>query len=233
MYHCLLIDDEPHMLDALSEFIHNTELLQLKHTAYNGTQALNLLALHNYDIVFCDINMPDVNGMDIVKAYKDKSLFIMCTGFPEYAVQSFELAVVDFLVKPILYPRFMQAVQKAIALLQSKKIPDTTIDHFFLKNSNKSAIERVAYTDILYIEGNKNYISFVLKNKKMLSNQSLKDMETKLPPDKFIRVHSSYIIPIAIIEKIEANSLQLNGVDIPIPLGASYKEQVLAKLRIK
>jgi two-component system, LytTR family, response regulator len=234
MYNCLLIDDEPHILDILIGYIEKTELLQLKDSTSKGTKAMDLLAVNEYDIVFCDINMPDVNGMDIVKAYKHKTQFIMCTGFPEYAVESFDLAVVDFLVKPIMYPRFMQGVQKAIDVLNAKKKVDTSeADYIFITIASKGKvvkIEKINYADILYIESENNYVFFVLKDKKIISNYRLKELEAKLPSRWFMRIHVSIIVNLHKILKIDGTDIQVEDARNTLPIGSSYKKEVLQKL---
>jgi two-component system, LytTR family, response regulator len=234
MYNCLLIDDEKHVLDLLETYINKTEHLQVKHRIQDPMKALDLLAIENYDIVFCDVSMPEILGTEIIKTYKNKTLFIICTGFKKYAVESFDLEVVDFLVKPIRYPRFMQAVQRALDILKSKKAPiNNEVDYIFIKTEQKGKLEKVNFSDIIYIEASNNYTCFVLKNKKLLSSFSLKDLEEKLSANKFIRVHKSFIIAISQIIQVDTNGLLLNNINQNIPIGLSYKEVVYDKLRIK
>jgi two-component system, LytTR family, response regulator len=234
MYNCLVIDDEAHMVDAIVHHINKTDYLIAKDTCYDGEKAMALLAANDYDIVFCDIRMPKVGGMELVKAYKHKTLFIMCTGFPEYAAESFDLAVIDFLVKPILYPRFMQGVQKALDILNAKKkVLSHEDDFMFVQVENKGRVERVNYDDILYIEAQKNYTNFILKAKKQLSSYTLKQLEEKLPVHRFLRVHKSFIVPIDKIQQVDNTGLLINDLDITIPIGASYREEVMTRLRIK
>jgi two-component system, LytTR family, response regulator len=234
MYTCLVVDDEQSAVNLLLTYIERTEHLQIKHSTTDPVKAMDLLAVEEYDIVFCDMRMPVVPGIDIIKAYHHKALFIMCTGFVEYAVDGYDYDVVDFLLKPTSYARFMQAVNKALKLLQmSNGSGHKNADYIFLKTIQKGRSEKINHDDIVYIEGQRNYVSIVLKNKKIMVAYRLKDLEEQLPSNKFIRVHLSYIIAISKIQQIEPTGIQLIGVDAVTPIGISYKAAVYTKLGIK
>jgi two-component system, LytTR family, response regulator len=229
-YQCLLIDDEPHIIEGITFFINKLSYLQVKDATTSPTKAMTLLATNTYDIVFCDINMPEISGLEIVKANTGKAAFIMSTAYAEYAVDGFDLGVVDYLLKPFIFSRFLTAVQKAIHSIAVQKQTTPLVDYIFVKTEQKGKQTKINFADVDYVEGQSNYINFVCGNKNILTLMNMKDAEVKMSASLFLRVHTSFIIAINKVEKIEGNNIYLKGVVMPIPIGTTYKAKVLERL---
>jgi two-component system, LytTR family, response regulator len=235
LFTCLIIDDEPHIIETITGFINKTDYLRVKDSTTQPDNAMALLEKERYDIVFCDIKMPDISGLEIVETHKGKAAFIMSTAYAEYAINGFELGVVDYLLKPFNYTRFITAVQKAISLINAKhKITEqkTNDDHIFVKGNFKGKLEKVDFNEVDYVEGRKNYIAFVGNDNEITTLMNMKDIETQLVAFNFLRVHLSYIVKLSKIERLEGNALFLKGHKGHIPIGITYKQSLLDKLKV-
>lgn len=224
---CIIIDDEPIARKVLQEFIEDIEYLTLIGQAENPLKAMSLLDDHAIDLIFLDINMPKINGIDFLKNSNTTAQVIMTTAYAAHAVEAFGLNVVDYLVKPIAFDRFLKACNKAreiIELRNAAPVPaDKVNDHFFIKCDNQ--IEKVFYGDLIYAEAMLNYVRLHTHDKKMIVYVTIKNLEAQLPAHLFIKVHKSFIVNISRIKSIEGNTLHVGSDKITI--SRNLREKVL------
>ncbi|MCP9762225.1 LytR/AlgR family response regulator transcription factor [Lacihabitans soyangensis] len=225
-YSCIVVEDEPLARNLLSAYISKVPRLELKQSFSNALDALEYLRENPVDVLFSDIQMPEVTGITLLKLLKTKPLIILTTAYSEYALEGYELEVYDYLLKPISFERFLKAVEKGIARLDGTNVsqPVTTViqevqsvanqDYIFVKDGTK--LIKINLSDILYIEGLKDYVCIYTPQKKIISLQTMKSLEASLPSERFVRVHNSFIIAIAAIEEIEKDRLVINKSTIPI-----------------
>lgn len=234
---CIAVDDEPLALEQLSDFISRIPYLELRATFKKGFDAMMYIKETNVDLVFLDIQMDDITGIQIVKTISQKPHIILTTAYDQYAIEGYELDVADYLLKPISFERFVKAVEKVYTHMEVKgSIIDEsfskkgTSDFIFVKADYK--LQKINIDDILYIEGYKDYLRFFLTEKrKIMSLMSFKNIEESLPKNKFYRVHKSFIVAISKIESISKSSLLIG--DIQIPIGDFYKESFFEFLNQK
>ncbi|MEO6523559.1 MAG: LytTR family DNA-binding domain-containing protein [Mucilaginibacter sp.] len=227
---CIIIDDEPIARKLLQEYIDETDYLELVGSAENPLKATALINELDVDLIFLDVNMPKMNGFQFLRSATNLPMVIMTTAYGQYALDGFELAVVDYLVKPFSLERFIKATQKALELKslkqKSSSAADTQADHFYVKCDGK--IERVLYNELIYIEAMANYITLYTDSKKLVVYLTIKGIQEKLPADKFIQVHKSHIINTDKISSIEGSMLNLGNTKINI--GSSFYDDVIDKL---
>jgi two-component system, LytTR family, response regulator len=237
MINCLIVDDEQHAIDILVHYVGQTPYLHLAGTTTNPIEALQIVGTQKIDLIFLDIQMPELSGLDLVKAINGKCKVILTTAYSEFAIEGFELEVVDYLLKPIRLPRFLSAVQKAMkamnAPLSEAETNDDEDDYIFVKTESKGKLLKINLSDIDYIEGMKNYIAIYRGGQKTLVYTNMKDIEARLPPRQFIRVHKSFIIPISKITGIEGNQLMLKDIKSEILIGDSYKAGLMEIIKNK
>ena len=238
MINCLIVDDEQHAIDILVHYVNQTPFLNLVGTTTNPIEALEMLNKQKVDLVFLDIQMPELSGIDFIKAINGRARVILTTAYSEFALESYELDVVDYLLKPIRLPRFLTAVQKAVKEMESAHaekhtLTDTQDDYIFVKTESKGKLLKINLEEIDYIEGMKNYVAVHCSGKKILVYTSMKDLEEKLPEKRFLRVHKSFIIPIAKITGIEGNLVRLKNVQDEILIGENYKAGLMEIIRNK
>ena len=236
MMNCLVVDDEQHAVDILVHYISQTPYLHLAASTTNPVEALQIVNAQKIDLIFLDIQMPELTGLDFIKAIHGKAAVILTTAYSEFALESYELDVVDYLLKPIRFPRFLQAVQKAakdLTDLQETEETDIEDDYIFVKTESKGKLLKINLADIDYIEGMKNYVAIHCALKKTLVYTSMKELEERLPHKSFLRVHKSFIIPIAKVTGIEGNLLRLKNVAAEILIGESYKPDLMEIIRGK
>ncbi|MBO9561880.1 MAG: response regulator transcription factor [Niastella sp.] len=237
MIRCLIVDDEQHALDILLHYIQQTPLLQLVASTTNPIEALQVVATQKVDLIFLDIQMPELSGIDFIRSINGKCKVILTTAYPEFALEGYDLDVVDYLLKPIRLPRFLTAVQKAATALNNaitesaKEQPED--DYIFVKTESKGKLLKIELADIDYIEGMKNYIAIYVGGKKTLVYTSMKEMEERLPSRRFMRVHKSFIIAIDRITGIEGNRVLLKGITAEIVAGESYKAELMKIVKDK
>ena len=233
---CLAVDDEPLALQLLEDYISKVPYLTLVGTTSKVLDALSLVQQDKVDVVFLDIQMPDLTGMQFLKLTQGKCKAIMTTAYPQYALEGYEYEVIDYLLKPISFERFLKAVQKAagyfnentaetLVLPPSVLEQKTTVapDFIFVKVEHK--IKKINLSDILYIEGLKDYVSIYTKTERILSLQTMKKTEESLPAKSFLRVHKSYIVAIDKIDFIEKQRIFIGKMVIPV--GDSYKDELM------
>src|SRR5438874_1482639 len=212
MLKCIAIDDEPLALELLADNISKVPFLQLIDAYNNSLEALKTLQDHPVDLVFLDIQMPGLTGLQFIRSMTQKPMFILVTAYEKYALEGFNLDVVDYLVKPVALDRFIKACNKARELYElkskNKEGSEDKMPGYFFVNVDYSLL-KVVFADILYIEGLKDYIKIHLKNvsRPVITRMSMKSVEEELPPTQFIRVHKSYIISAAHISAVRKNSV--------------------------
>ncbi len=227
---CIIVDDEPLAVDIITSFVEKVPHLELCASTNNALEAIELIAKHNADLIFLDIQMPNLSGIELVKTLNNPPLIIFTTAYSNYALDGFELNAVDYLLKPIPFDRFIKAVNKAMELFRLRAATSNQIvqketkpePDFIMVKADYSMV-RVGLDQILYIEGLKDYLKIVLANgKPILTLNSLKNYEERLPQSQFIRVHRSYIVAVNKIESIQKHRIVI-GKD-RIPIGDNFKE---------
>ena len=234
MINCLIVDDEQHAIDILTHYVSQTPYLHLRGTSTNPLEALQIINSQKIDLIFLDIQMPELTGIDLAKAIQGKAAVILTTAYSEFALESYELQVTDYLLKPIRFPRFLQAVQKLVKEADDKvEMEAIADDYIFVKTESKGKLLKINLADIDYIEGMKNYVAIHRGTQKTLVFTSMKELEERLPHKQFLRVQKSFIIPIAKITGIEGNLLRIKGVTAEVQIGESYKADLMEIIRNK
>jgi DNA-binding LytR/AlgR family response regulator len=228
---CIAIDDEPLALDKMKNYIGKINFLNLLTTFDNGIDAINFLKNNTVHLMFLDIQMDDFSGIQLLESIQNKPKVILTTAYASYALKGYELDVLDYLLKPISFERFVKAIDKVFDSLKEKNEPqrlntqqpqieETKIDFMFIKTDSR--MQKLIFDDILYIEGMKDYLYIKTRTDKIIILQSFKNMEKLLPTVNFLRVHKSYIVAIDKIESIERNRIKIS--DKNIPIGDTYKK---------
>jgi DNA-binding LytR/AlgR family response regulator len=228
---CIIIDDDKLSLKILEDFVRKTETLELIGTYDNAIGAINALQKENgIDLIFLDIEMPEMTGFDFMKTLNDPPQIIICSAKERYAINAFEYNVTDYLLKPVTYARFFKAVDKAFQQLQKRYQHLSSGDEIFIKKN--ASLVRIKYNDIIWVEALENYVIFNTNGEKYTVHYTMKSVENKLPPKKFVRVHRSFIVNVSMIESIEENVVYLRTSEGPkaIPIGKSYKDGLLNDL---
>jgi len=226
---CIIVDDEPLALNLLEDNIKKIPFLKLIKKCKNVTEALKIYNEEKIDLIFLDIEMPDISGIQFLKSLKNKPMVIFITAYEKYALEGFDLDVLDYLLKPVSFDRFLKAVNKAneyFNFINTKSSPQENQgiyhDYIFVKSDHK--IIKINTNDILYVEGLKDYVKIYSGGRPIFTLLSLKFLEEKLSPEKFIRVHRSYIISISKIEYIGKS--KVNIADASIPISNFYREKL-------
>ncbi len=224
---CIIIEDEIPAQKILHNFIGKIPNLELQGTFNAAIEAYSFLSNNEVDLIFLDINLPDISGLDFIKTVKNPPSIIITTAYPEHAVSSFELdTIVDYLVKPIRFERFFKAINKLKARQENHLEEEN--DAIFL-NVDKTH-HKIILNDILYVESDRNYISLITKTKTLSFIDTLKNWTEKLNNNQFIQVHKSFIVNVNKVDKISGNTLFI--ADKKIPIGRTYKQELLSKLKI-
>ena len=232
-YTCLIVDDEQLARQLLKEFVSKIPNLELKGMCKNPLEAMDVIQSEHIDIMFLDIQMPELTGVEFIKTLQQKPAIIFTTAYSEYALEGYQLDVIDYLVKPFPLDRFIKATNKAIEYIDLKRSAEKNsqgkgMDSNYVLLHADHKIYKVNLNDIQYIEGLKEYVSYFTREKRIIVLQSLKSIEETLPSNKFIRVHRSYIVPIEKIKTLDGNQVQIG--DKLIPIGRSYKDDVLKRV---
>lgn len=228
---CIIIDDEPLARKGLKEYIADIEFLHLTGEFDNPLKATGIISSGEVHLLFLDIQMPKITGIDFFKTLHHAPPVIFTTAYPQYALDGFELNALDYLVKPISFDRFFKAVLKAkeyyeIREKNTNEATTTSAGYFFIKADNK--LVKLFFDDILFAEALQNYVVIHTKDKKYISYLTFKSVEEYLPVDQFIKTHKSYIISAGKIESIEGNNIRIGSHDVPI--SRNMKEEVMEKL---
>jgi DNA-binding LytR/AlgR family response regulator len=233
MINCIVVDDEQHAIDILTHYIKQTPMLTLIGTSTNPIEALQILATQKVDLVFLDIHMPELSGIDFIKTLNGKSKVILTTAYSEFALEGYELDVVDYLLKPIRLPRFLAAVQKVAKSLKEEDVQEVEDDYIFVKTESKGKLLKINLGEIDYIEGMKNYVAIHSGGSKIMVYTAMKEIEDRLPAKQFMRIHKSFIIRIDRITGIEGNRVLLKNVHADIMIGENYKNELMEKVKGK
>lgn len=231
---CIAVDDEPLALDIIADYVAKVPFLELVKRTESAIEAMQIVQEGNIDLVFLDIQMPELTGIQFLKIAGNKASYILTTAYSQYALESYDLNVSDYLLKPIAFDRFYKAVEKVRNQRHKQDAPTPVVpepvtapaatpsiqDFIFVKTEHK--IQKIELDDILYIEGLKDYISIFTKNERVITLQNMKKMEETLPKKDFIRVHKSYIIAVDKIESIERSRIAIAGKTIPV--GDTYRD---------
>jgi two-component system, LytTR family, response regulator len=226
---CVILDDEPLAVELLSKYIEDTENLSLSFAGTNAFEAIQFIQKNEVDIIFLDVQMPELTGIQVLKIIGNNYKVIFTTAYTDYALDGYEYNITDYLLKPITYERFLKAIDKVIVgnITFSLKNPASVEDDFIFIKSDSKMI-KVNLAEILFIEGLKDYISIQTTKEKLITLQNLKALEQYLPRQNFIRVHKSYIVAVNKIDAIEKNRIFI-GTEV-IPIGETYRDLFLSRI---
>jgi len=232
----IVIEDEKLLRALLVDYIEKSPQLELVGQFKNALEGLHYLQSNTVDLLFLDIHMPELSGIELLESLTKRPLTVLTTAYSEYAIKSYELDILDYLLKPIVFPRFLQTVNKAVAKLKQQPVEIkekdidkkyeyvyTNPDYISIKTNHK--FYKINLEDLLYMESQREYVVFHSKDEKLMAISSLKKLEEQLPANMFIRVHKSYIVSIKAIKSMYASELQVE--DVKIPIGNSYRNKVI------
>ena len=216
---CIIVDDEPLARNLMTDYVNKVPYLELVEVCSSPLKAIEVLKDKPVDLLFLDIQMPEITGLQLLKVLQHKPMVILTTAYSQYAIESYDLDVVDYLLKPITFERFLKGVDKALQRSTNKgsttAVTEKKVSKFvFVKDGTK--LVKIQLEDILYIEGLKDYVTIHTATQKVVTLQRLKAMEEQLPKDRFIRIHNSYIVALKAIDVIHKNEVQIGKVTLPI-----------------
>jgi two-component system, LytTR family, response regulator len=227
---CIIVEDEPLARSLLEKYIQKIPYLQLVQSFSDPLKALEFLRENSVDILFSDIQMPEITGITLLKILQKKPLIILTTAYSEYAIEGYELDVLDYLLKPITFERFLKSVEKASSRLNANQnmpiekivpeiiainhVPEIVHPYIFVKDGTK--LVKIKLSEIMYVEGLKDYVIINTTQQKVVSLQTMKSVEATLPDNQFIRIHNSYIVALEWIEAIQREKVQIGKVFLPI-----------------
>ena len=226
MIKCIVIDDEPLAIELLQDFIERTPQMVLEASFVRATEALAFVESSDAELIFLDVQMPDLNGMDFLKHLNRKPMVILTTAYQQFAVQGYQFDVIGFLEKPIAYSQFLEVVRKVRKKLKAAVPGEKNAGHDFLFVRTEYKLMKINYTDVLFIEGMKDYSKIYIRqrDKPIITLQNLKSFEEKLPDTHFVRIHRSYIISVTQIEMIHKSSVLIGQHELPISDG--FRDQL-------
>ncbi len=231
-YRVLIVDDEPLAINVIKRYLESFENFEIAATAQNAIDAFSIISKEHIDVIFLDINMPTMSGLDLIRNLKNPPLVVITTAFREYAVESFDLEAIDYLVKPISLERFMNSISRIekrlngttpqVVIQESSSSAKSSKDHVFLKVDKRMV--KVKFEDIIYIESLKDYVCVKTKSEKLINHNNLVSIAELLPEDEFVRIHRSYIIALSKVKAIEGNCVEIDGKLLPI--GRNYQKHI-------
>lgn len=234
MMNCIVVDDEAHAIELLTLHIEQTPFLKLVGSAANPAEALQLLNSTEVDLIFLDIQMPGMSGIELLQMLKDRYKVILTTAFREYAIEGFDHHVVDYLLKPIFFPRFLMAAQRAQETVSTPISKKETEDFILVKTEYKGKLLKIKINDMVYIEGKGKYVCFHTKDgEQIMALLNIGGLEDKLPTDRFRRIHKSFIIAVPFITMIQGNTVQLEFTKNQIPIGQTYRDTFMTQMMDK
>lgn len=226
---CVIVDDEPLARKLIAGYVEKLPDWKIAGTCKNAVEAYELLVSQGVDVLFLDIHMPVVNGLDFYRSLKNPPELVFTTAYPEYAVDGFELEALDYLVKPVTFQRFLKAaerVQEKLSRLTTVRPAPPPAGYLFIKHFSK--LVKVRFEDICYLEAQKDFVKFVTPEGEMLAAMTMKQAEDLLPAGAFLRVHRSYIVSMAAVTAVFGNTIEIGGYQVPI--GANFKDAVMARI---
>jgi two-component system, LytTR family, response regulator len=229
---CIVVDDEQYAIDVLEHFIKDTPGLSLLKTFTHSPEALAWALNNPVQLVFLDISMPKLNGIEFAKQVKGRTMVILCSAHSEYGVESYNHNVIDYLLKPVEYPRFLSAIQK-VKEQYGKTVAAPEMEFIMLSAEGRNRMVKVDYDDIYYIVSAKNYLYFHLRDQAIKTIMTFKEAEIKLPRNRFLRVHNSYMIAVDKIKHLDNYNITLQLPETAIPIGPSYRDVVFEQLNFK
>lgn len=233
MIKTIIVDDEPLALDILEAFVQKMPNLELVARCENAFEANEAINSNEVDLMFLDIQMPQLNGVDFLKSLKNPPEVIFTTAFSDYAIEGYELNIVDYLLKPISMDRFMKAVNKATDKLSQSNVkpsPEEDATYFFVKADKK--LVKINFDEIIYIEGLKDYVIIKQESSRVITLQTMKSLEAKLPAPMFRRIHRSFIVNTTKLKALDGNSLEVieKGQIKVLPIGKNYRDELLKQI---
>lgn len=232
MMNCIALDDEPLALDIIEAYVKKHPELNLIARCNNAEEASKVLNSQHIDLMFLDIQMPGVTGLNFVRSLKNKPLFMFTTAYSEYAIDGFELDAIDYLLKPIAYDRFEKAIEKAkeyYTIKNNSGLTESDLENDFIFVKANQQLIKLAYGEILYVEAFADYVKIFLNDRKIVTLQTMKKMEAKLPSDIFSRVHRSFIVNRKALQSFSTSVCEVNGEKIPV--GKNYKNDFIKLMR--
>lgn len=223
---CIITDDEPFARKGLQGYVEKINFLDLKGICEDALQLSNLLQQQPVDLLFLDIQMPHITGVEFLRAIRNPPKVIFTTAYEQYAIEGFELDVMDYLLKPIPYERFLKAAWKVKDYFALQEQSVNTVPYLFVKSNGR--LEKIIFSDILFIEGMENYVAIYLENKKIITHITIKSLLEKLPEMQFIQTHRSYVVAIDKINSIQGNTLYVQSYQVPV--SKYLREEVLGKI---
>ncbi|WES96108.1 LytTR family DNA-binding domain-containing protein [Chryseobacterium arthrosphaerae] len=220
---CIIVDDEPLAISLLERYVEQVPFLELVFSTENPILALEYIQNHPSDLIFLDIQMPELTGINFMKIVGDRQKYILTTAYSEYALEGYEHHIVDYLLKPVSFERFQKSIVKARERFSFQPTENT---HFFVKSSGRQ--HRIGFHEIFYIESIKDYVNIRTETEEYIVLDTLKSMESQLP-ERFIRIHKSFIINLDKVKSIGARKVILT--DVEVPIGDSYRSKLLEKLK--
>src|SRR6056297_42644 len=218
---CIIVDDEPPAIRLLEKYVAKVTFLELVGTMTNSLEALRMVETTDIDLLFLDIQMPDLTGIQLSKILKGRTRIIFTTAYPQFALESYQLNAVDYLLKPFEFERFYEAVLKVKEVPQKIEEGIATEGYLFIKTDGKNNFEKVFLNEIIYIESLKNYLAIHLRNKQIITYSTLKHFDEYLPKTDFIKIHRSYIVALQHLEQTDSLAVYLN--DTNLPIGETYR----------
>lgn len=229
---CIALDDEPLALDIIEAYVKKHPELNLIARCNNAEEASKVLNSQHIDLMFLDIQMPGVTGLNFIRSLKNKPLFMFTTAYSEYAIDGFELDAIDYLLKPIAYDRFEKAIEKAkeyYTIKNNSGLTESDLENDFIFVKANQQLIKLAYGEILYVEAFADYVKIFLNDRKIVTLQTMKKMEAKLPSDIFSRVHRSFIVNRKAVQSFSTSVCEVNGEKIPV--GKNYKNDFIKLMK--
>jgi DNA-binding LytR/AlgR family response regulator len=229
---CIIVDDEPLAQEVIERYLSNFREIELVKKCSNALEAFEVLHTEQIDLMFLDISMPVISGIDFLRSLRNAPAVIITTAYPDFALQGYELDVIDYLVKPVSMERFIKAVNKTMERVKlnnptnKPEAPTSKVDYMFVKSDQK--LVKVKFKDIDYIEGMKDYVKIFVGEKMIVTLHTMKFFEANLPSGEFMRVHKSFIVNLDAIKSISGNELEVR--QIRVPIGSSYKENLMKRI---
>lgn len=228
MIRCMIVDDEEPARALLENFIIRTQALTLVAKCRNAMEAFSQMEQHAVDLIFLDINMPLINGLNFLKSLSDPPQIILTTAYTEYALEGYELNVLDYLLKPFSYERFAKAIAKFRNSTEVQDLSNPSSSNLIIRE--KAGIVKVPYSHIIYVEASKDYMKIITQERQYLALLTMKRLEEELPAQQFIRIHKSYIVGIDYIKIVKSSQVLISDNRL-LPVGESYKEKLIERFR--